>query len=74
MPNRSPPTKSRRLLARNVRKLREARGWSQEVLSERANLSRVSVSNIETATFAASVDTIDRLAHALGLTPAQLLS
>jgi transcriptional regulator with XRE-family HTH domain len=36
-----------RRLARNLRKLREARGWSQERLADEAGLHRTYVSGLE---------------------------
>ncbi|NUY04468.1 helix-turn-helix domain-containing protein [Paraburkholderia youngii] len=57
-----------------VRDLRAARAWSQEQLAELAGLSRSYVSKVERGTVVASLDTIDRLARAFGLTAAELLA
>ena len=50
-----------------VRQLREARGWSQEQLSEQANLNRSYVGEIERGRAIASIVTAEKLAHALEL-------
>lgn len=62
------------VMANNVRRLRTARLWSQEHLAERAGLSQVYVSQIETAKTAASVNTIEKLAAALGIDPEALFA
>lgn len=56
-----------------VRQLREARGWSQEQLSEHADLNRSYVGEIERGQVIVSIVTADKLARALGLNVAALL-
>ena len=56
-----------------VRRLREARNWSQEQLAEHANLNRSYVGEIERGQVAASIVTIEKLADAFGLTGSSLL-
>jgi XRE family transcriptional regulator, regulator of sulfur utilization len=56
-----------------VRRQREARGWSQERLSELADLNRSYVGEIERGRVIASLVTVEKLAHALGLTPHALV-
>ena len=56
-----------------VRQLREARGWSQEQLSEQANLNRSYVGEIERGRAIASIVTAEKLAAALGLQMSDLL-
>lgn len=56
-----------------VRQLREARGWSQEQLSEHADLNRSYVGEIERGQVIPSIVTADKLARALGLNVAALL-
>lgn len=66
------PNTLRLTLARNIRQARKHRGWSQEQLAERASLSSVYISQIESSRKAASVDVIELLA--LGFeTPAEQL-
>jgi len=60
-------------LARNLKRLRQGRGWSQEELEKRAGVSRVTISRIETEEGQSSrVYTLDRLAKALGVQVADL--
>ena len=50
-----------------VRQLREGRGWSQEQLSEHANLNRSYVGEIERGQVIPSIVTAEKLANALEL-------
>lgn len=64
---------ARRLLAQNVRVLRLMRGWSQEALAEAAGLDRSYVGDIERAERNVSLDCLERLARAFGLTLTDLV-
>lgn len=64
----------RSVLARNVRKLRETRGLSQEALAHLANIDRTYVSSIERERYSTSIDLLERLATALKVSPAELLT
>ena len=64
----------RKRLAVQVRQRREALGWSQEALAERAGTSQVYVSNIESGTRAVSIDIVERLGLALSVEPELLLA
>jgi ribosome-binding protein aMBF1 (putative translation factor) len=57
-----------------VRQLREIHGWSQEQLAERSNLNRSYVGEIERGRVIASILTAQKLAHALELNTAGLLT
>jgi len=63
----------RDILARNLRKYRQARGLSQEELAHRASIDRTYISSIERRQYAASIDVLERLARELGVKPAALL-
>jgi len=56
-----------------VRQLREARGWSQEELAERADLNRSFIGEIERGVATPSLATIGKLASGLELSPSSLL-
>lgn len=55
-----------------IRQLREANGWSQDRLADFAGLHRTHVSLIENAKREVQLDTVAKLATALGLDPADL--
>ena len=57
-----------------VRQWREAHGWSQESLAEKADLNRSYVGEIERGKAIASLLTLEKLARALGTTPSNLLA
>lgn len=65
--------KGRRVLAANLRAARAARGWSQEVLADRAGLHRTYVGSVERGERNISIDNIERLASALALELHELL-
>lgn len=59
--------------ADRVRALRKAKGWSQEELADQAGLHRTFVSQIERATKRSTIDTVEKVAKALGVTCGELL-
>ncbi|MBZ9740604.1 helix-turn-helix domain-containing protein [Mesorhizobium sp. CO1-1-4] len=63
----------REILAINLRKYRRARGLSQEELAHRADIDRTYISALERRVYAAGIDVVDSLAHALGMEAADLL-
>lgn len=64
----------REVLAINLRKLRQARGLSQEELAYRAEIDRTYISALERSVYAAGIDVVDRLARSLGVEAADLLT
>ena len=64
----------REILAINLRKLRQARGLSQEELAHRAEIDRTYISALERSVYAAGIDVVDRLARSLGVEAADLLT
>lgn len=73
MPKKKKPEGSRAILAANLRTMRQARGLSQEALADIAGLHRTYVSSVERCERNATLDTLDRLSLALGITPSDLL-
>ena len=63
----------REVLAVNLRKLRRAKGLSQEELAHRAEIDRTYISSLERSLYAAGIDVVDRLARVLGVEAADLL-
>jgi transcriptional regulator with XRE-family HTH domain len=59
-------------IARRVRELRDARGYSLDALAERSGVSRSNISLIERAESSASAVVLDKLATALDVTLASL--
>jgi transcriptional regulator with XRE-family HTH domain len=64
----------RELLAWNVRKLRVLKGLSQERLSLDANLERVAISQIERKQVNPGLDSLGKIAQALGVPLAELFN
>lgn len=56
---------AREVLARNIRSLRTARGWSQEALALEAGLHRTFVAHVERGARNISLNNIERIAIAL---------
>lgn len=48
--------------------LRKMRGWSQQELADRAGLQRTHVGRIEAGKYAVTLETIQAIAEALGMT------
>lgn len=63
----------RRILARNLRRLRLAKGMTQEELADAAGLRQALISELESGKVDVRLDTLQRLASALGTRPADLL-
>jgi transcriptional regulator with XRE-family HTH domain len=63
----------REVFATNLRRIRHARGLSQDDLAYEAEVSRSYLSQLEKGVFYASLNVIGRLAEALECEPAELL-
>ena len=63
----------REVFATNLRRLRHAKGLSQDDLAYDAGVSRSYLSQIEKGAFYASLRIVGRLADALDVEPAELL-
>lgn len=70
----NPRGNARDLLAANLKRLRAERGWSQEQLAHEAGLHRTFIAHVERKMRNISIDNIERLAVALGVTPSLLLA
>jgi transcriptional regulator with XRE-family HTH domain len=64
--------KLRRLVARNLRRLRRSGGLTQEELADRAGLNRNYIGMIEREENAPTVDALEQIAKALGIDPVTL--
>ena len=64
----------RQRLGRNVRRLREEKGWSQEDYADRAGIHRTYVSDIERAARNPTISVVEKLAKALEVTASDLLT
>ncbi|CDQ11736.1 Subunit S of type I restriction-modification system [Acidithiobacillus ferrivorans] len=67
------PSATRKHFALNLRMTREQLGLSQEALADAAGLHRTYVGSVERGERNISIDNIERLALALGVSPASLL-
>ncbi len=65
---------ARDLLAANLKRLRAERAWSQEQLAHEAGLHRTFVAHVERKMRNISINNIERLVVALGVTPSFLLA
>ena len=63
-----------RAFGQHLRRLREARGWSQQALADVADVSKPTVYRLETARFAATLDVLASLAQGLEIPLGELLT
>lgn len=61
-------------LGSNVRRLREAKGWSQEDYADRAGIHRTYVSDIERGRRNPTVTVVEKLARPFDIAPGELLN
>lgn len=74
MKQASRTSEARRTLAQNLRRFRATRGMSQEALADLAGLHRTYVGSVERGERNVSIDNIERLASALGVSVPDLLA
>lgn len=63
----------RHRLGRNVRRLREQAGWSQEDYADRAGIHRTYVSDIERGARNPTIEVVEKLARPLKVSAGSLL-
>ena len=63
----------RHRLGTNLRKLRDANGWSQEAFADMAGIHRTYVSDIERGARNPTITVVERLAKPLSVTVGELL-
>ncbi len=61
-------------LALNLRRNREAKGWSQEEFADRAGIHRTYVSDLERGKRNPTISVVERLARPLEMTASDLLA
>ena len=64
---------AREILAANVKALRKERSWSQDELADRAGFHRTYVGTVERCEQGITIDSLEKLAKAFGVSPARLL-
>jgi transcriptional regulator with XRE-family HTH domain len=64
----------RQRLAKNLRQLREQKGWSQEQFAFEAHIHRTYVSDIERGARNPTITVVEKLAVPLGVTASDLLA
>lgn len=72
-PSRTSLPSARDRIAANIRRLRRAKGMSQEQLAEVAQFHRTYVSQLERSVTNISIDGLERLAQVLGVDISDLL-
>jgi len=60
-------------LGLNIRRLREAKGWSQEAYADEAGIHRTYVSDIERGSRNPTISVVEKLARPFGVSPGSLL-
>lgn len=69
-----PPTSPKKILAANLRRIRNLTGFSQEALADRAGMHRTYISSVERAGRNISLETLFAIAEALGVEASELIA
>ena len=56
-----------------IRELRQAKGWSQQILADHAQMERAHLSRLEDGQREAGLRILEKIAEALGVEPYELL-
>lgn len=61
------------IIAYNVTRLRKIKGWNQEDLSQKIDLSRASISNIEVGRHSITLKNLEKLCEVFGCSSSDIL-
>jgi transcriptional regulator with XRE-family HTH domain len=64
---------ARKIVANNLKALRDIKGIAQEELAAKAGIDRSYISDLENGKYAISIDKLENLAEALGVTAWEML-
>jgi transcriptional regulator with XRE-family HTH domain len=64
---------ARKIVANNLKALRDVKGVAQEELAVRAGIDRSYISDLENGKYGLSIDKLENLAEALGVEPWEML-
>ena len=59
--------------ATQLRKRRNANGWSQEEMGEQSGLTRNHIGNIERGEYSPTLETVEKIAKAFEIDPVQMM-
>jgi transcriptional regulator with XRE-family HTH domain len=65
---------TKRLIARNIRRMRQDKSWSQHDLANEAGVRQALISSLEIAAANPTLESLDKVAGALNVRLAELLS
>ena len=61
------------VFARNLRRMRAEKGWTQQELADLAHIDRTYLSALERGAYSATIDMVAKIAGAFGVEPAAML-
>ena len=68
------PAQTKRFMARNIRRMRQEKSWSQHDLASEAGVRQALISSLEVATANPTLESLEKVAGALNVSVAELLS